>query len=58
MPAVRIADLTYRTGAPTIYARVGDWLVYLAIIAGGVAVALPGEDRPGARRRPGAMAAQ
>ena len=48
---VRIAEMTFNTGAPTLYARFGDLLVYIAIFAGVAAIAIPGEDRPGVRRR-------
>jgi apolipoprotein N-acyltransferase len=51
VPAVRIAEVTYRTGAPTIYARFGDLLVYLAIGAGIAAIAVPSESRPESWRR-------
>ena len=51
VPDVRIADVRYRTGAPTIYARFGDLLVYVAIFAGIAAVAAPGESRPESWRR-------
>ncbi len=51
VPEVRISEVTYRTGAPTIYARFGDLLVYLALVAGIAAIAVPGESRPESWRR-------
>ncbi len=35
-----------RTDGPTLYARFGDWLLLLALVAAAAAVAIPGEGRP------------
>lgn len=38
-PEVLRGTTSYRTAGPTVYARFGDWLQYLAIAAGSIAVA-------------------
>lgn len=39
-------EIRFRTGGRTLYARFGDWLLFLAIAAAAAAVAMPGEGRP------------
>jgi apolipoprotein N-acyltransferase len=51
VPDVRIAEVSYRTGAPTLYARFGDLFAYFAIFVGVAAIAAPGESRPESWRR-------
>lgn len=40
-------NVRFRTAGPTLFARLGDWLQYVAIIAGAVAIAWPSEARRG-----------
>ena len=39
-------EVRMRTSGETIYARFGDWLLFLALAAAIAAVAIPGEGRP------------
>ncbi len=43
---VLYGDVTLRTSGKTLYARLGDWVLFLALAAAVAAVALPGEGRP------------
>ena len=39
-------EIRMRTEGRTLYARFGDWLLFLAMAAAAAAVAIPGEGRP------------
>ena len=39
-------EITMRTAGKTMYARFGDWLLFLALAAAVAALAVPGEGRP------------
>ncbi len=41
-----VGEMNMRTAGKTLYARFGDWVLFLAILAAVAAVALPGEGRP------------
>ena len=45
-------EVRMRTDGPTLYARFGDWLLLLALVAAAAAVAIPGEGRPEFGRLP------
>ncbi len=49
---VIVGRVAFRDGAPTLYTRLGDWLVYVALAAAVAAVAVPGEGRPKPQSRP------
>jgi apolipoprotein N-acyltransferase len=53
VPDVIFGEVRFRTEGRTIYARFGDWLAFMAIVAGIAAFALPGEGRPEPGRRLG-----
>jgi apolipoprotein N-acyltransferase len=48
--AVHIGRVTFRDGAPTLFTRFGDWVLFVALVAAVLAVAVPGEGRPSRRR--------
>ena len=43
---ILVDDVNMRTDGKTIYARFGDWLLFLAMAAAVAAIAIPGEGRP------------
>lgn len=43
---ILIGEVAMRTGSKTVYARFGDWILFLAMAAAVAAVAIPGEGRP------------
>jgi len=52
---VIIADVQFRTAGPTLFTRLGDWLIFVAIAAAAAGIFTPGAGRPegGLRRRRG-----
>lgn len=43
---ILMGEVHMRTGGRTLYARFGDWLMFVALAAALLAVAVPGEGRP------------
>jgi apolipoprotein N-acyltransferase len=46
---ILIGTVRFRTAGPTLFARLGDWVVLAALAASVAALAVPGEGRPGPR---------
>jgi apolipoprotein N-acyltransferase len=46
---ILIGTVRFRTAGPTLFARLGDWVVLVALAASVAALAVPGEGRPGPR---------
>ena len=45
------ADVAFRNVGPTLFSRLGDWVLIVALAAGFAAVVTPGEGRPERRER-------
>ena len=45
-PDILIGELHYRTAGQTLFTRLGDWVLYLALFASLLALSVPGEGRP------------
>jgi apolipoprotein N-acyltransferase len=48
---VIVAELQFRNAGPTLFTRLGDWVVYVAIAGGAAAIFTPGPGRPEGRFR-------
>ena len=43
---VLLGEVRFRTAGPTLYARIGDWLLLVSLAAAAAALLVPGEGRP------------
>ena len=48
---VIVAELQFRDAGPTLFTRLGDWLVFVAVAGGVAGIFTPGPGRPESRRR-------
>ena len=48
---VLMGEAQFRTAGPTLFTRLGDWVLLVALAAGVAAVLTPGEGRPQRRSK-------
>ena len=46
-----MGEARFRTAGPTVFSRIGDWVLFVGLAAGVAAVVTPGEGRPQRREK-------